>query len=113
VSRRFDEIVKGLTPFLKQCGYNPKKDLTFIPISALHGHNVQKRATKEVSSRADSSIGSAQVGGGRVEEVQQHAWTSGEEMRCGCYPHCGYLSILGDLQARCQSGCMTAFKRCC
>jgi peptide chain release factor subunit 3 len=41
--------VKGLTPFLKQCGYNPKKDLTFIPISALHGHNVQKRVTSDVS----------------------------------------------------------------
>jgi peptide chain release factor subunit 3 len=40
--------VKGLTPFLKQCGYNPKKDLTFIPISALHGHNVKQRVTPEV-----------------------------------------------------------------
>jgi hypothetical protein len=44
--------VKGLTPFLKQCGYNPKKDLTFIPISALHGHNVQKSVTSDVSGRA-------------------------------------------------------------
>lgn len=48
VPTRFDEIVKGLTPFLKQCGYNPKKDLTFIPISALSGHNVEKRAPAEV-----------------------------------------------------------------
>jgi translation elongation factor EF-1alpha len=46
---RYDEIVKGLTPFLKQCGYNPKKDLTFIPISALHGHNVKQRVTSDVS----------------------------------------------------------------
>lgn len=38
---RYDDIVKGLTPFLKTAGYNPKKDLTFIPISALHGHNVK------------------------------------------------------------------------
>ncbi|KAF8060481.1 Gspt2 [Scenedesmus sp. PABB004] len=45
---RYDEIVKGLTPFLKTCGYNPKKDLTFIPISALHGHNVRDRAAPEV-----------------------------------------------------------------
>eukprot|EP00775_Hariotina_reticulata_P004184 gene4184-4432_t len=33
------------------CGYNPKKDLTFIPISALHGHNIKERASKEVSLR--------------------------------------------------------------
>ena len=45
---RYDEIVKGLTPFLKSAGYNPKKDLTFIPISALHGHNVRDKATAEV-----------------------------------------------------------------
>jgi hypothetical protein len=48
VACRYDEIVKGLTPFLKQCGYNPKKDLTFIPISALSGHNVKNRAPTEV-----------------------------------------------------------------
>ncbi|WIA14996.1 hypothetical protein OEZ85_001702 [Tetradesmus obliquus] len=45
---RYDEIVKGLTPFLKTCGYNPKKDLTFIPISALYGHNVKERVTPDV-----------------------------------------------------------------
>jgi translation elongation factor EF-1alpha len=50
-ARRYDEIVKGLTPFLKQCGYNPKKDLTFIPISALSGHNVKNRAPQEVRGR--------------------------------------------------------------
>ena len=40
---RYDDIVRGLTPFLKSAGYNPKKDLTFIPISALSGHNVKVR----------------------------------------------------------------------
>eukprot|EP00879_Flechtneria_rotunda_P005910 GHRR01006216.1.p1 GENE.GHRR01006216.1~~GHRR01006216.1.p1 ORF type:complete len:409 (+),score=135.16 GHRR01006216.1:169-1395(+) len=45
---RYDEIVKGLTPFLKTCGYNPKKDLTFIPISALHGHNVKQQVSSEI-----------------------------------------------------------------
>lgn len=30
---RFDEIEGKLTPFLRGCGYNPKKDLIFIPIS--------------------------------------------------------------------------------
>ena len=31
--RRYDEIEGKLTPFLRGCGYNPKKDLLFIPIS--------------------------------------------------------------------------------
>lgn len=44
---RYDEIVKGLTPFLKQCGYNLKKDVYFIPISALYGANVRDRATQQ------------------------------------------------------------------
>jgi translation elongation factor EF-1alpha len=39
-SCRYDEIVKGPTPFLKQCGFNPKKDLTLIPVSALRGTNM-------------------------------------------------------------------------
>ena len=30
---RYDEIEGKLTPFLRGCGYNPKKDLLFIPIS--------------------------------------------------------------------------------
>jgi translation elongation factor EF-1alpha len=30
---RFDEIEGKITPFLRGCGYNPKKDLIFIPIS--------------------------------------------------------------------------------
>lgn len=44
---RYDDIVRGLTPFLKSAGYNPKKDLTFIPISALSGQNVKNRASQE------------------------------------------------------------------
>ncbi|KAI8464657.1 MAG: elongation factor-like protein [Monoraphidium minutum] len=44
---RYDDIVRGLTPFLKTAGYNPKKDLTFIPISALSGANVKNKASKE------------------------------------------------------------------
>jgi hypothetical protein len=46
---RYDDIVKGLTPFLKSAGYNPKKDLTFIPISALSGHNVKVGARRGVA----------------------------------------------------------------
>ena len=33
VACRYDEIEGKLTPFLRGCGYNPKKDLLFIPIS--------------------------------------------------------------------------------
>ena len=30
-------------PFLKGCGYNPKKDLVFLPMSGLYGANVRDR----------------------------------------------------------------------
>lgn len=45
---RFDEIESKLVPFLRSCGYNPKKDLIFLPISGLMGHNMK--------ARVDSSI---------------------------------------------------------
>merc|ERR1711965_325388 len=38
---RFDDIKSRLTPFLKQCGYNVKTHVTFVPISGLHGHNMK------------------------------------------------------------------------
>eukprot|EP00958_Prasinococcus_capsulatus_P017242 scaffold1939_cov392-Prasinococcus_capsulatus_cf.AAC.2 len=44
---RFDEIVVKLTPFLRQCGYNTKNDVTFIPISGLHGDNMKDRVSPE------------------------------------------------------------------
>ena len=40
---RFREIETRLGPFLRTCGYNPKKDITFVPISALSGHNIKER----------------------------------------------------------------------
>jgi len=40
---RFNECQEKLTPFLKGCGYNMKKDVQFIPISALTAQNVLKR----------------------------------------------------------------------
>ncbi|KAI7840718.1 hypothetical protein COHA_005534 [Chlorella ohadii] len=40
---RYDEIEGKLTPFLRGCGYNPKKDLLFIPISGLAGLNMKER----------------------------------------------------------------------
>jgi translation elongation factor EF-1alpha len=33
--------VNGLTPFLRQCGYNMKKEVTFLPVAALYGHNIK------------------------------------------------------------------------
>ena len=44
---RYDEILGGLSPFLKQCGYNLKKDVVFVPISALTGANIKDAVSKE------------------------------------------------------------------
>jgi len=40
---RFNECEEKLSPFLKGCGYNVKKDVVFVPISALTAANVTKR----------------------------------------------------------------------
>lgn len=45
---RYDEIVTKLTPFLKQCGYNIKKDVQFLPISGLQGINMKQRLDSRV-----------------------------------------------------------------
>ncbi|KAI5058431.1 hypothetical protein GOP47_0026601 [Adiantum capillus-veneris] len=45
---RFDEIEKKLSPFLRSCGYNVKKDVFFLPISGLLGHNMKERVSKSV-----------------------------------------------------------------
>ncbi|EFN59534.1 hypothetical protein CHLNCDRAFT_29643, partial [Chlorella variabilis] len=47
---RFDEIEGKLTPFLRGCGYNPKKDLLFIPISGLMGTNMKQKVSADVCS---------------------------------------------------------------
>lgn len=44
---RYDEIVNKLTPFLKLSGFNPAKDITFIPVSGYTGLNIKDRLTKE------------------------------------------------------------------
>ena len=41
---RFNEVLTKLTPFLKSCGYNTKKDVTFLPVSGLHGWGIKVRA---------------------------------------------------------------------
>ena len=39
---RFEECKEKLSPFLKGCGYNLKKDVIFLPISAYTAQNVIK-----------------------------------------------------------------------
>ncbi|KIK65292.1 hypothetical protein GYMLUDRAFT_38735 [Collybiopsis luxurians FD-317 M1] len=43
---RFDEIKEKLTPFIKAAGFNPKTDVTFIPLSAFTGLNLKDRVPK-------------------------------------------------------------------
>lgn len=46
--KRFDEIIAKTTPFLKSCGYNPKADISFVPVSALQGFNIRDKLSAEV-----------------------------------------------------------------
>lgn len=46
---RYDEIVSGLTPFLRSCGYQPKKDIVFLPMSGLLGYNLKDPLPKGVA----------------------------------------------------------------
>ncbi|RZC54267.1 hypothetical protein C5167_013120 [Papaver somniferum] len=45
---RYTEIGSKMIPFLKFSGYNVKKDVQFLPISALLGSNMQTRMDKSV-----------------------------------------------------------------
>ncbi|KAK1419763.1 hypothetical protein QVD17_29076 [Tagetes erecta] len=45
---RYDEIESKMVPFLKSSGYNVKKDIQFLPISGLHGTNLQTRMDKKI-----------------------------------------------------------------
>jgi peptide chain release factor subunit 3 len=45
---RWDEILAGLTPYIKQVGYNIERDVAFIPISGLKGTNIKDRLSPEV-----------------------------------------------------------------
>ncbi|KAL1407547.1 translation termination factor GTPase eRF3 [Vanrija albida] len=46
---RYDEICNKITPFLKGIGFNPKNDLTFIPVSAQMGQNMKDRIDKKTA----------------------------------------------------------------
>lgn len=45
---RYDEIQGKLTPFLRSAGFNPKTDVTYIPVSAFAGQNLKERVPKSV-----------------------------------------------------------------
>eukprot|EP00968_Pinguiococcus_pyrenoidosus_P013096 scaffold1175_cov248-Pinguiococcus_pyrenoidosus.AAC.15 len=44
---RYDECCSKLKPFLKQCGFRPKFDVRFIPISGLTGGNVLEEVSAD------------------------------------------------------------------
>ena len=45
---RFEEIRDKLIPFVRAAGFNPKTDVTFIPVSAYTGANLKERVSKSV-----------------------------------------------------------------
>lgn len=50
---RYTEIKDKLTPFIKSAGFNPKTDVTFIPVSAYTGQNLKDRVAKSICSWND------------------------------------------------------------
>ncbi|KZW03815.1 hypothetical protein EXIGLDRAFT_758135 [Exidia glandulosa HHB12029] len=46
---RYAEIKDKLTPFIKSAGFNPKTDVTFMPLSAYTGVNLKERVSKDVA----------------------------------------------------------------
>lgn len=47
---RYDECCSKLLPFLKQCGYNPKTEMDFMPVSGFTGANLKECLTKDTCS---------------------------------------------------------------
>ncbi|PFH46322.1 hypothetical protein AMATHDRAFT_77721 [Amanita thiersii Skay4041] len=47
---RFDEIKDKLIPFVKSAGFNPKTDISFIPVSAFTGANLKDRVPTSICS---------------------------------------------------------------
>lgn len=47
--RSYTEIQQKITPFLKAAGFNPKTDLTFIPVSAQMGQNMKDPIGKKIA----------------------------------------------------------------
>lgn len=38
---RYEEIKEKLTPYLRKCGFNPKTDIYYLPVSGLTGANLK------------------------------------------------------------------------
>lgn len=47
---RFNEIKEKIIPFIRAAGFNPKTDVTFIPVSAFTGLNLKDRVPKSTCS---------------------------------------------------------------
>ena len=47
---RYEECVAKLKPYLKSCGYAIKRDVRFLPVSALTGDNIRKEVSYDVCS---------------------------------------------------------------
>ena len=45
---RYDEVITKMSPFLKSCGYNLKRDVIWCPISGLKGTNIKDPVPKDV-----------------------------------------------------------------
>lgn len=55
----YDEIVSKLSPYLKGTGFNPKTDVTFIPVSAYTGANMKEKVDPSLCSwfKGESLLG--------------------------------------------------------
>ncbi|VDK78797.1 unnamed protein product [Litomosoides sigmodontis] len=47
---RYKEIQNKLTPYLRKCGFNPKTDITYIPVSGFTGAFLKERPNSEFGS---------------------------------------------------------------
>ncbi|CAG9529968.1 unnamed protein product [Cercopithifilaria johnstoni] len=47
---RYKEIQNKLTPYLRKCGFNPKTDIIYIPVSGLTGAFLKERPNSEFGS---------------------------------------------------------------
>jgi peptide chain release factor subunit 3 len=45
---RYDEIKTQLSPFIKECGYDVEKDISWVPVSGLNGDNLKDPLPKNV-----------------------------------------------------------------
>uniref|UniRef100_A0A1I7XM45 Tr-type G domain-containing protein n=1 Tax=Heterorhabditis bacteriophora TaxID=37862 RepID=A0A1I7XM45_HETBA len=61
---RFIEIQGKLTPYLRKCGFNPKTDITYIPVSGLTGAFIKERP--------DSSQGAWYSGPCFIDYIDNH-----------------------------------------